>query len=1201
MPEIPIEIINLHANAGFNEGIINGNVQGSLSAGVNISADLCHGINVGVDAAIAAKVLGNLDFLFLGAQAQGEASAAAGARAKILIEPNPLERLGLSIYVGAFARAMASGSLSIYLTPDYISQKVQDHLDDFSADLFLIFAEEFKAEVGVWGRIAFSAMAEANLNVLLDINRLSSGFEISGGYKLGLKAGTGYDFYCDVGFKDLRRAVNRSSIRICQEVKQHILATNLDQKELLAEAFDFSFPFVALLSFDLGNKSVERGEFLQKEEVAQLVFDNFMANLQRYAVDRIFDAATQWLTNEFANLYEDVFKIQLNENDRSKIIESVNELVDILEKGDFRLPDISAIVRHVSNIVDVLDAGHLDSFKKPISLLWVSTVVGLEIRQVLGSVTAAAGIGSTLTGTASTSIAGAIYPNAPELVKEEVQNTLNVEFVEIDSSIAIDYLIEEGINSTEEWIFPQILEFKELFETTFNLTFGDLMEDLLRGLRGEGSLASYNSYTALKTFVKDEAIDRLLMGQLIPEIENEIDDPIFSRYAQEVMKPSLHLSSDFVFKKLDNFLIDDLSGISNLPAFVNGISAGSGAVVYQLIARNIAFFDEIVTDFMLDNIYLGFQNMGNQFNNPNDPFYLVCKNLLQQSFPHVENTDIHAETARQLLIDLAFAFREITGPTIYTAERRIHMRNLKRDILLSMSGDIDYGSSSQAFVDRLLDCGFLPNQELAEELSKLLYEISLDSFLLFWEKIVPALGDFFLAISLHSLSEIRENLSAFIDALRTKAEDALLAFNELNQAFNEELLELLESIDTAVETFKTRLDKHLDEWGATAKANIYFQKMESLNAISNDTQRETAIIAFQTTWVAEASILDLAISAGTTTLKTSLELIVANVDTLTDIAQSIVQLKQDVENGITNGLIGFVLSPIADTATYLIESILPQEMMDSLELYLGDRKLQKDLERERFEKEEALSILELEKVRTLEAYNRNNFNPTVDLEVIDPINDFQFIYPKEVLFEMLLRNGNHNMISDPSSKRIQVQLNGNPVDLAVGNWSSSSVGMVFSNLIENVLHGLNILEVSFVKGILEEDTLRQKIAFAVDENAPYKRANFDVSILVNPPGDDTLSEHVQINYKGEANLKAHGWMMQDKAGHKYHLPKLTLKPNDIIRIYTGGNPADDKYNTPRKNKILHMGRRKAVWNNEGDTLYLVDFKNVLIYTHTYII
>jgi len=303
MPEVPIEIVNLAGNAGFSEGIINGNIEGNVKAGVTISADICHGINLGLDAKLVGNILGNMDILFVGAQAKGELSAAAGARALVRLEPNLLEKMGLSLYIGAYARAMASGSLALYLTPQYFAQFIQDNLDDFTADIFLIFLEEVKAEIGVWGRVAFSAMAEVNANVIMDIERLSSGFEISGGYKLGLKAGTGYDFYCDVGFKNLRRAVNRSSLRVSSEVKKHILASDLPEKQLLAECFDFSFPLIVLLSYDLGNKSVERGEFLSKEEVANIVFTNFNANLQRYAIDKIVESAVRQLTKEFSKIY----------------------------------------------------------------------------------------------------------------------------------------------------------------------------------------------------------------------------------------------------------------------------------------------------------------------------------------------------------------------------------------------------------------------------------------------------------------------------------------------------------------------------------------------------------------------------------------------------------------------------------------------------------------------------------------------------------------------------------------------------------------------------------------------------------------------------------------------------------------------------------------------------------------------------------
>ncbi len=1201
MPEIPIEIINLNANAGFREGIINGNLEGQIKAGIAISADACHGISLGLKGDITGEILGNMDILFIGAQAKGEVQAAAGAQALIRLEPNLLEKMGLSIYVGAYARAMASGSLAIYLTPEFFAQQIQDHLDDFTSDLFLIFLEEVKAEMGVWGRIAYSAMAEANVNVVCDVKKLSAGFEISGGYKYGLKGGAGYDFYCDVGFKNLRRAVNRSSLRIVKEINKHLLKSSITHKQILAESLNFCFPLMALTAYDLGHKSAERGEFLNKEEVAAVLFTNFSANLQRYAVEKMTELAVKLMVREFSKIYYKVFSISLDEIEQQTLTNKLDNLIDTLEKGDLRLSDVNIFITETLNIIDILDGGALDDFKRPLTLFWASAVLGFALKELLGTYDASLGLGSSPIGEATASINYQNLPKAPDFIKEEMADTLGEAILKVDVRIAVDYLIEVGIPEAETYLFPEISSFKTYFESAFNLTFGQIFQDAFRGMKGEGSLGDYHSYQAIKQLVKEQLVDQLLMNELLTNFTNQIDDSLLSQYVEEVVRPSLFLSSEFLFTKLDDFLIEDLQNITNLPQFVNGISSGCGVVVYKILARNIAFFDQVVNDFILDFTFTGFDNLGVRLQNTQDPFFVSCKDLMIQSFPNLPHIEDNIEAARQLLLDLTYAFKEISGPTIFTAERRNNLRVLKRDILLSMAGEIDYTETPQAFVDRLLDCGFIPNLELVNAFGNQLFEINVEAFRVFTQKIIPAFNDFYLALALPALQDMKKALLEYIQDLLKAAEDALKAYNELSNAIDENILAFLESIDLLFSQFAQSLQDHLDTWGEAVKSSIHYDAIEGIKEnFPPGAARNSAILTFEnTTWPVETIILDTAIDAGTTALDKAIQDLVENVDTLTDIGEEMVQMKQSIEDTITEGLLGYVLNPIASTAERLINALLPDTMLSQIEEYLEARAEQKRLEQELLDEEQRLALLEAEKIKTQQAYQRHNFNPTVDLNILDPTPGFPFIYPREITLQMELENGNPDMVANPSSKRIQVHLNGNPVEIIPSDWSASAGGMRFEKTIGNAEDGLNILEISWIKGATEEDLIRHTIPFIVNTDADYKKANFDVTIESNPEGSDVDLEYVEMNYLGTEDLTAAEWLLQDKAGHKFYLPVFTIKSGDQLKIYTGGNPDNNQIEPNYNTKLLFMGRKKAVWNNEGDTLWLTDADHVLIYQHSY--
>ncbi|KYC44523.1 MAG: hypothetical protein APG12_01122 [Candidatus Methanofastidiosum methylothiophilum] len=86
---------------------------------------------------------------------------------------------------------------------------------------------------------------------------------------------------------------------------------------------------------------------------------------------------------------------------------------------------------------------------------------------------------------------------------------------------------------------------------------------------------------------------------------------------------------------------------------------------------------------------------------------------------------------------------------------------------------------------------------------------------------------------------------------------------------------------------------------------------------------------------------------------------------------------------------------------------------------------------------------------------------------------------------------------------------------------------------------------------------------------------------INASGNDNYNlndEWVSIKCaSGSVNLA--GWKIKDEYGWTYSFPSITIREGQTIKIYTGcGN------NTSTS---LYWCRDWAVWNNEGDTLYLI--------------
>ncbi len=87
------------------------------------------------------------------------------------------------------------------------------------------------------------------------------------------------------------------------------------------------------------------------------------------------------------------------------------------------------------------------------------------------------------------------------------------------------------------------------------------------------------------------------------------------------------------------------------------------------------------------------------------------------------------------------------------------------------------------------------------------------------------------------------------------------------------------------------------------------------------------------------------------------------------------------------------------------------------------------------------------------------------------------------------------------------------------------------------------------------------------------------------PGDDSLAlngEWVRIVNDGDAPVQLEGWQLRDDSStHRYTVPPLELAPRATVTIYSGcGNDTTSE--------LFWCNRGSAIWNNSGDTAYLID-------------
>ena len=87
------------------------------------------------------------------------------------------------------------------------------------------------------------------------------------------------------------------------------------------------------------------------------------------------------------------------------------------------------------------------------------------------------------------------------------------------------------------------------------------------------------------------------------------------------------------------------------------------------------------------------------------------------------------------------------------------------------------------------------------------------------------------------------------------------------------------------------------------------------------------------------------------------------------------------------------------------------------------------------------------------------------------------------------------------------------------------------------------------------------------------------------------NEYVTFKSTCKQSCDLSGWTVKDIANHLYTFPSFVFDSNSTVTLHTGLGSSD-------KNE-LYWGAQSAIWNNDGDTLYLRNSKGELILNYPY--
>ncbi len=1226
------DIFSLNGDAQY-EGdwgginVLRANAGVDVSVAVNAEANLCHGLQVALGAQASAEAQLALS-MFIAGSAEGRAFAAAGANVKVSLAPDLFDRFGLTVDVGTFAEAAVAGSLSIGLDIGQIRQLAEALASEspemvpnqLAIDIFNAFLDELDIRAGVWGRAAFSAMARGYLSVygsLADSEQAGFVFELGG--SIGLKAGTGWDCFAVAQLRNVDRFYQRTSELITAEVVRVAKEELPIEYHAGIELVNLCLPAVLHVSMVAG-QATATSLVADNNRVAEPIVNAIMTSMERYILRKLADAGEILLQDLVIAITEYVRNGQLNDEDREQLRTYVQNLIDRLEANDkFSLTNFIGIAADVTDMTQLVFPDALAAWREPLAAVWCSLAIAHAMEEIIEPASGSVGI---LGYRLSAGLAEDDFnlPDAPEIIFDEFEQRLGARPAVIKLSDAIDYLAHGSIAPFISEILPDIGLFLNLIEDELDITAGDIVSATLLGTVG-GDLSSSELYQKLRDFLR-KAIDDNIDQEILPALKQYLPQSEDTRlYVGEVVEPSLLGCTNFVFERLDGIVGGNIDAV-----FIDSFRMGLSNLVYKVFARNVIVLGYIVNNHVMN----AFESQIGALRQDvaDDPNHIMVETgtALATALSVRLVSEATARTAtQQLVVDLLATGQLAFGSNTWTPQRRTLLRQLLLAAFASDDQNVDYRSRTglDAYFREILECNHIPNAAAVANLGELLADITLEQIKVLIEYIPPALANFFLALTSEAVDALDTRARNAIDSIANTAEMALRNANEF-----------------------ARL---VDQWKDQAElAALEFAAQLTLieNQLTDDVSRETILTAIHDFGVNKVIADVAAITPGWDSLNNTAKgaalavplgvyegvfmvakpfldsalLVLGNI--IGDVAETIRQAaaidnvandigtllidktKQEVNNRISQ--FGLVLPEeisVDDVASIAKNLLLTDELAGWLRSTWQHASAEAEAKRgQAFAEIKESQERQIHTNKSLQLDNLTGGALSIVIESpagLEARPEHRFIYGPLVPFKITIFGANLTFVETSDVQRVFLSINGQTLTFRKQDWKSSANGILYKADLHSetspINAGLNVLECSVTNA--NDNIIRQKVSFIIDPTAPIinriavqsEYSQFDV-----PDKNDhrrTQDEYVSFINKSDAPILIEGWRLQDAAKHRFVLPDRTIDPGDSFRVITGnGTDSDDR---------IYLGRRSALWNNSGDTVFLIDSQGILRTQYTY--
>ncbi len=1229
MPDLSAagELFTLDAAAGFDGGVVRGKVGAGARMGFDARFALCHGLDAALSAQALAEVDAALRLLWvIGGRGQGQAVAAAGVQLEARLTVDLFDQFGLSAEAAAFAEASVAGRLAIQLDVQEVAAAAATLVSGLSYELVIAALNELAIEAGVWGKASFAAMAKAHLNLRGSLrDDTNAGFIVEMGTELGLGAGAGYEFFAGLRFANPKRFFLTASELVAQALAVEAERRLPSHLRPAAAWLRLALPVALNAAYTLG-QTLATEALSGQAQLPQRFVDTFVAQLQRFVLDGIAQAAPAWLAGVLDEATAALHCGALDAAQRDALITTVEAALaqlrtDAAVQARLTPQAVVALAEALAPLLLELQPDDAGAWRQPLTLGWSALVAVQALRQGLETLGAHASAGAIGLSTAASSASVVFLPQPPAILQPELERFFGALPPQFELRHAIDYIAGSGVAPLLAELLPDLAPLLGALSRELGITPGAVVEAALQGAAG-GSLADSALYLALREVMR-QAIDGHICGDLLPALRATLGPQDDARiWIDEVAEPSLKMTSEFVFGELDR-LVGIGPAVLDSAAFGNTLRTGFSVLAGKLVVRQAVVLGDILIQHVLSNVHGGLLALQAQVRADAQgattaAAVTLAAGLLPTRTPVPPGI---TEATRQLLGELLGAAADACGPGVWTDLRRSQLRELLQRLLLSVDGAARpvQGRSRAELLAQIFECAYVPDPGSLMALHQLQMDVLADQAERMLPRVCTALGEFFLRLTLELYDELDRAAREFIELVAALAQAAWDELQRLRALLQQRLVEwqaasraLAQRVQEAADILRqpARRNEVLDrlKLDGMQTAEALARAVPGFNQLPAWAQRDAVALAvglFATAFEIVRPALNEGLKALGKVGDDLADLIDAAA-TLPDLLAALADAAaQRVRAGVNDALAGFgvALPPelsvgdVVRGTERMLDALQPLRaaLEQALQAQVDEREAQA-LERLARDRRDA----QAQRLSQEQARQRELLGDHIDVRIVSPValtdvpargGRAPWAYGARVPLRIHIDGARPSFVQPDAPRRVLLALNGQPLLPSPGAWVfAADVGQMQLDLevelsaADNGLRaGVNVLECSVAHGV--QTVARRQVLFAVDPAATLRAqvvVDADLS-LFDTLGDDhehTPQEQLTLRNIGTATAALQGWTVADRVGHRYAFGAVTLLPGSTLSLHTG--PGRDREGE------LFWGRRQAVWNNRGDTVFLRD-------------